>query len=255
MFHVGLLIARGLFSVKDSYLYDQKARMEITSGLTPQEWKKIRRLKIQLRLKMMIWKVSANALPIRSATRTSNGILCPFCQESEEAPEQLFLGCPISLAVWRQGPWHLNFRAFGTLPIQQWICFILKPCNFPRPNCASWPQIMLTISITLDSIWGARNKLVHEGHIPVMADLPRLIQRHYAAHLLAWEVTTSSLSPVWHPPLEGSLKINFDVALKTGNLCGAAVCRNSSGAVLKVSIAKTTRCEVLKGEAWAAHRW
>lgn len=100
---------------------------------------------------------------LRSATRTSNGILCSFCQEFEEAPEHLFWGCPISLAVWRQGPWHLNSRAFGTLPIQQWICFILEPCNFPRPNCASWPQIMLAISVTLDSIWGARNKLSMRG--------------------------------------------------------------------------------------------
>ena len=71
-----------------------------------------------------------------------------------------------------------------------------------------------------------------------MADLARLIQRQYTAHLSAWEVTTSFLSPVWHPPLEGSLKINFDVALKTGHLCVAAVCRNSSGALLKVSIAR-----------------
>lgn len=98
--------------------------------------------------------------------------------------------------------------------------------------------MMLAISITLYSLWYARNKLVHEGNVPVVVDLVHLVQRSYAAHLAAWEVPTTSPSTVWHPPLEGTLKINFDVALKAGSFCVAVVCQNSTGAILKVSITK-----------------
>lgn len=129
-----LINSKGVFSVKDAYLYEQKTKMEVTGGLTPREWKKIWSLKIQHQLKKMILKVAANALPIRSAARMHSCTLCPLCQDYEESPEHLFLGCPISIAVWRHGPWPLNFTALSNLPIQQWLQFILELRNLPSPN-------------------------------------------------------------------------------------------------------------------------
>lgn len=60
-----LLSSKGTYSVKEAYLYDQKGRMVDTGVLTSPEWTKIWRLKIQHRLKLLVWKVAANALPIR----------------------------------------------------------------------------------------------------------------------------------------------------------------------------------------------
>ncbi|KAB1215428.1 hypothetical protein CJ030_MR4G010561 [Morella rubra] len=51
---------------------------------------------------------------------------------------------------------------------------------------------------------------------------------------------------------EGTLKINFDVAVKEGNLFLAAVCRNSSGAILHIRTNQVRGSQPPKVEALAA---
>lgn len=98
--------------------------------------------------------------------------------------------------------------------------------------------MMLVVAITLDAIWSVRNKLVHEGNCQDIMEVIRSIRRRYEAHKEAWEQSVEVSLVTWKPPMDGELKINFDVAVHFPTLCAAAVCRNSCGNVLTIRICR-----------------
>lgn len=55
------LSSKGVYSVKEAYLHDQKDKLRDMGALTSQEWTK-QKLKIQHCLKLFLWKVAATAL-------------------------------------------------------------------------------------------------------------------------------------------------------------------------------------------------
>lgn len=106
-----LMNRKGTFSVKDAYLFDQKDKFLNSGELSPSEWKKLWRLMLQHCLKVLLWKVVANALSLRGisgpqvAMPSSLAFSCPLCNGPEESQEHLFLGCLIRVILWRTGPW------------------------------------------------------------------------------------------------------------------------------------------------------
>lgn len=54
----------GTLTVKSAYLHDQRERLVDSGVLLPNEWKKLWKLKVQYRLKLLLRKIAANALPL-----------------------------------------------------------------------------------------------------------------------------------------------------------------------------------------------
>lgn len=79
-------------------------------------------------------------------------MVCPLCGCAGETLEHLILECSINLGLWYLGPWPLVTTPFHGTPIHTWLKFILNSSNLPRDVRAEWHQIMLAVSITLDTI-------------------------------------------------------------------------------------------------------
>lgn len=149
------------------------------------------KLKLQHRLKLLLWKVAANALPLRHTHRevfihaATGSPLCPFCQIAAETPQQLFLECQFSTILWRNGPWAFHSDFFVDQPIQKGISYMLDSKNLPRSAKDFWPRLMLAVTIILDTIWLTRNKLVHEAQPPDIMAAIHSVHGCFSDHLAA----------------------------------------------------------------------
>lgn len=128
---------QGMLTVKFAYLFDQRARFSDTGDLSFTEWKRIWQLKMQHRLRLLCWKLAANAHPLRgrmghpSQPHDLETMGCPLCLAYEETREHLFLGCQFSITLWRTGPWPSDTTEFATQPFHIWLKFLLDPGSLP----------------------------------------------------------------------------------------------------------------------------
>lgn len=196
---VGYIILRGL-TVKSAYLYEQRHRLLDSGSLSAAECKRIWKLKVQHHLKLLFWKLAAAALPIRCQvsflrqTQDPNLLKRPICCTFEDTREHLFLGCWFSVYLWRSGPWPINSEVFASQPLEHWIKFILDPSNLPATDRDRWPDLMLAVVLTVDSIWTVRNKIIHgEKSMDILMTI-RSVKNRFAAHKEAWN------SPVAEEP-------------------------------------------------------
>lgn len=109
---------------------------------------------------------------------------------------------------------------------------------------------MLPAAIILDTIWCHRNTLVHTGQGMDLWELVRSVRRRYASHKEAWGNIVSHTPAQWTLPQEGTIKINFDVAVQDNWFCIAVVSRTSRGEIQGTN--KNRGLDPLKGEGRAA---
>ncbi|KAB1202649.1 hypothetical protein CJ030_MR8G020269 [Morella rubra] len=136
------------------------------------------------------------------------------------------------------GPWPLSTAAFHGLPIHHWVKFLLNPSNLPQEVQDEWHLMMLAVTITLDTIWSTRNRILDEHVEFDLMELQRSIQRRYYAHCEAWNPQVQLALISWVTLREDALKINYDAAVRDPWICVAAVRRNWKGEVLKIAIRK-----------------
>lgn len=137
---------------------------------------------------------------------------CPICNTHLETSEHLFLGCDFSTILWRNIPWPLFSLSHAERPMADWFKLLLNSDNMPVQFQEQWPLLMLAVAIVFDTIWYARNELVHERKTPDVAEAIQTIQRRYYEHEEAWSYR-EQIQLIWQPPSAGNLKINFDVAV------------------------------------------
>jgi hypothetical protein len=102
----------------------------------------------------------------------------------------------------------------------------------------------------MDVIWFSRNKLIYEA---IQSNIPKIMQQlkiTHNYHILAWKAYT--LSSFWSPPLQGSVKGNFDVAVRGNFAVAAAVLSDHLGEIIYARTQKLFSFDVLSGEASAA---
>lgn len=104
--------SKGTLTAKSAYECIHNSRAAVSSPLTREQWRKIWKLKLQHRLKLMLWKVTSEALPLRGKMRLwrddPDGGLCPLCRGFSETASHLFLACQWSVMLWRTGPWPVS---------------------------------------------------------------------------------------------------------------------------------------------------
>lgn len=108
---------------------------------------------------------------------------------------------------------------------------------------------MLASAITLDSIWQARNLVLHGGKSLEALEIIRSIKRRYVPHKEASE--HKEVCGGWSPPKTDVLKINFDAAVKNGTLFVTTVCRSSIGEVISICTNMFSGSQPFKGKALA----
>jgi hypothetical protein len=85
----------------------------------------------------------------------------------------------------------------------------------------------------MDNIWLSRNKLLFEGIQLVPVSLLKRIKNSISHHMEAWYLRHPIFSH-WTPPLIGSFKVNFDVAIRPSFAVVAAILRDHLGNFLAV---------------------
>ncbi|XP_035542827.1 uncharacterized protein LOC118345276 [Juglans regia] len=197
----------------------------------PTFWKMLWSLKVQDRLKLMVWKIFCNILPTRSLLKSclslsNDQALCPICLSAEETTTHLFLECPFSRILWRKSPWPVNIDTLADHDIFNWIKIILDP--------------------------SVKNQVTHSSS-PIHTNL--FITRAlsvYHDHKKAWAIKFFVSNPNWIPPSINQISIAFDVAVRDSGSTATAVFRDHLGNFLGGVTEFSPMCNPNGGEALAA---
>jgi hypothetical protein len=144
----------------------------------------------------------------------------------------------------------LLFDAFCDQPFADWIVAILRPHLKLAIPIQEVHKFQLYAAITLDHIWFSRNQLVHQSLIPSPSRFLIQIASTMANHCKAW--TDSTLSSIWFPPLLGTTKANFDVALSSNFVVATMVVSDSRSNIIGGTTKKILTKDVALGEAQVA---
>jgi exonuclease III len=247
--------ASGLFSVKSARELSLPM-VSRSSPLSPADWHALWGLKLQARLKHLLWKIAWNLLPTRAnigrfvVSEDANTWVCPFCKGPLETLCHIFLECDLARILWRNSPWSIMSSSFSSRPISDWILAIIYPTSRLAIPLVETRKFQLFASLTLDFIWLSRNKLIHEALQPDPRKAILQLKFNLESHLLAWRDV--ALPSLWLPPQTGCLKGNFDVAIRENFAVAAAVISDTAGNIILAATQKLHSTDVLLGEASAA---
>ncbi|GLT52905.1 hypothetical protein SLA2020_262140 [Shorea laevis] len=247
----------GVFTVKSAFELDFPSPLLLPSPLPPTDWNSLWNLKIQHRLKHFLWRITWDILPLRtnifkfSPLASPETLSCPLCNGPAESIHHIFLACPFARAIWRNTPWPLNTSFFESFPISHWTSALLNPNKFFGIPLNSVHAFQTYALVSMDLIWQARNNYVHKGTQPNPQDTLKLLSLTVKHHSSAWQSRSGSLQD-WTPPPQGSLKANFDVAIKPLFAVAAAILRDHQGNIISACSRRLPAMEANQGEAHAA---
>jgi hypothetical protein len=200
----------GVFSVSSAHELSIPMGGRI-SPLSTDAWTSFWRLKIQARLKHLLWKVAWDILPSRAKINRSvdsldpAAWLCPFCNGPLETLAHIFLECNLAVFLWRSSPWSIPIIDFCSRPIACWILAIIFPVAILGiPKVDVW-KFQLYAALILDSIWRCRNILIHEGVQPSPSKVFYEFSSTFNKHLQAWR--DAALPFLWITPTAVGSKV------------------------------------------------
>jgi hypothetical protein len=245
----------GLFSMQSTHEISLSSRGRIPP-LPHEAWHKLWSLKLQARLKHLLWKIAWDILPSRGnigcfvASVDVDAWVCPFCKGPQKTLCHIFLECDLARILWRTSSWPLIISGFATRPISDWVLAILYPVEWLAIPKNEVRRFQIFAALTLNLIWFSRNKLIHDALQPVPSKVFKQLSSSMDHHLSAWQDV--SLPSLWTPLRLGCVKGNFDVAVRDSFDVVAAVISDSSGNIIMVATQKLLLTDPLIGEASAA---
>ena len=195
-------------------------------------WKKLWKAKLPERLKMLLWRIGANAMPNKvnlqrriQHTNTS----CSLCNSNEETNIHLFFLCPFAKALWTTVGWGLRIDSSSLSSNEDIVKLITNPPHAPIPTEQRW-TITLNMALIIDEIWKSRNHLIFQGGL---ANVNKAMSNVRIKFLEASKVFSPSIHPsleppilIWSPPPQGWIKINVVAAMSNSKSALAVIARN-----------------------------
>ncbi|XP_062165083.1 uncharacterized protein LOC133871673 [Alnus glutinosa] len=214
--------ASRVFSTKTAHHLYSSSRSPPISPVAPISWKGLWKLKLNHRLKLFLWKML-----------------------------HLFFSCPIAKVIWRNSFWPLDITALCISDIFDWLHIILHPELIGIPP-VDFHLFQIFAMVACDRIWYSRNKAHHDGWIPNALSISADVNRSSRTHFRAWSNKLSPVPHVWTKLAPLCFKINYDTAIRRNFSAQAAVCRDSTGAIIHVLTRISPPCTPLYGEASVA---
>lgn len=178
---------------------------------------------------------------------------CVFCGEDMETTKHL-LECLVSKIIWSNLPWALNISFFAINPLSEWLRMIIDPSLVPSLPREDHHYFQLYALNVWGIIWWTQNQMVHQGATLEMGKLLSMIHGRCGERLHAWAQKEELPCNIrWSPPLPGTVKMNFDVAIREEFAMGAAVIRDHCGKISGACVKETQVNDPLEGEVFAAH--
>lgn len=147
----------GKYSVKSGYKYWHSnfstcRRVNISQG-----WSNLWKLEIPHKVKIFIWRLCRNNVPVRKVLRSrgvQTPIMCLMCGDDVEHLLHLFLDCSFAQECW--GLMGLSFDVLSIEDFQEWL--------LDKLTTGSKDSKVQLVTV-LWTVWNARNLKVWEGKV------------------------------------------------------------------------------------------
>ncbi|KAB1218150.1 Protein argonaute 4 [Morella rubra] len=132
-------------------------------------------------------------------------------------------------------PWSLNVESFRSDFPFSWIQVILDPLQFLRLQSSEVHNFQLFAAIVLDSIWMARNRVVHDNAKVTLYSVLQHVLKGFSENTAAWRSLPVLRQPIPALCLRPSSfhHMTFDVAVRSDFSMAAAVLFDSDGNILE----------------------
>ncbi|KAM6564495.1 hypothetical protein CsatB_024493 [Cannabis sativa] len=245
----------GCYSVKSGYYFaNSLAEQQDTGSSNTYEhwWSKFWKLQLPSKLRIFVWKVFHNVLPVASELNRRHiaaSPYCPLCKlQQETIPHALFL-CSRAKEVWKISNLNLNFKLAASSSAEEFLLYVsghTSTLEFEQFLTLCW------------SIWFERNAEFHDKPAKCPTAIKdfalQYIAKYQSVHAKSnvpcpdvapaapFPTSTSAAPSVdpWKAPPQGTYKLNTDAAFdKTNKIIGiGAVLRDSSG-FIKAAFSKS----------------
>jgi hypothetical protein len=247
----------GVFSTKSAHHLISSLSPSTPSHLSKSSWKALWKLQLNHRLKLFLWKMVWNIIPTKfriSQTIPSSisDTSCSLCSYPIDSLPHLFFTCPLARVVWHQSFWPLDTIALNVTNMTYWLLIILHPHHMLGVPPVETHRFQIFAVVACDYLWFSRNKAYHDGIILNALSISTTINRIALEHYYAWTAKYDKTPAVWKSPSPPYFKINYDTAIRATFSTQAAVCRDSTGSIIKCISLIISSCSPLYGEALAA---
>lgn len=160
---------KGSFSVKGAVKLAQARRRPTRLFLEEQDWSNLWRLPLQDRLKLLLWKIAAETIPVRAPSfhslndNPSFEVYCVGCGQQLETIMHVFHGCTVTRFLWSTSPWSLDISCIPVSSLANWIHVLLNAETTLGISSRSFPSFILRAALTMDVVWFLEIKLSMRG--------------------------------------------------------------------------------------------
>ena len=211
----------GMYTAKGAYHFWYETNFGATNLPLSMGWKKIWHLSLPHKMKVFIWRLCRNAIPVRRRL-SSKGlhipITCPMCMQDIEHMLHLFYDCKFAQECWNHVGLVYDWSQVEVA--QEWLLQKLSTANMDE---------LLKICVVLWGIWYWRNKKVWDGKLVTSkfamdssfrlhAEWVQARKKADAASVDGREEMRIADKPCtrWIPPATGTLKLNVDASVFPG---------------------------------------
>lgn len=249
----------GEYTVRDGYrFWNNRNRPNIQINRS-KGWNKIWNIQVPHKIRIFLWRLGRNNLPVRGAL-AKKGVnlhnVCPFCAREDETVKHIFFDCVFAQNCWEEVGMNVSLQADQTS--SEWLLDML---------CTQKMEVLSKLVSVLWGIWFFRNKVVWENKM-VTAKVAvewsfKLIQewRQAKAKPVYAEVRKTTQTATWKPPQDGSFKLNvnasvfpnedfFSVGLIMRDHTGGFIQGRTMKIAGKVSVLEAEATWVLKAFEW-----
>jgi hypothetical protein len=145
----------------------------------------------------------------------------------------------------------LDTIALNVTNMTDWLIIRNPHCMLGVPP-AETHRFQIFATVAFDYLWFIRNKAYHDGTIPNALLISTTINKIAPEHFSAWKTKYDKTPEVWKSPSPPFFKINYDTAIRASFSAQAAVCRDSTGSIIKCTSIISSPCSAPYGEATAA---
>lgn len=239
-------VKSGEYSVKSGYWHImnqeqiQDSGPSSSSGVLPGTWKTIWNAYVPQKIKIFLWKICHDILPVKAnlhRRKVAQSNLCQICKLGAETSEHSLLLCPWTRPVWFGLSLGITPEFHHISSLHEWLEDRLVDFN----NLPDQKDLAFTtVCCALWGIWLSRNKFLFEGTKPdprstliqirnMIDECSSMIPEKRRPH----PSSTRNFVP-WRPPLPGVIKLNVDASYSqlSGYACAGIVGRNHKGEIV-----------------------
>jgi TM2 domain-containing membrane protein YozV len=134
--------------------------------------------KLHNKLKKYLWRIASNLLPTYISLVRFNLNLdtcCCLCEQAPETSLHLFWDCALARALWFGLEWNIKTDIFPLASLVDLIELLLSPPLDWGLDSSVMGRFLMVGAVIVDQIWKERNRKVHEGFVPQVEQITRIL--------------------------------------------------------------------------------